>query len=171
MTRLTMARCWIAEVCVLFLILVSYCKAFHVISPSTSKSLLPRRSIPSRNHPFQHHRSAGSSNAATAPWPLGNALFMTSSDESEKETTSDPAEAVARAEADPNEDDDVSTSSVTRTILLAIPLFCKFVIVLLIKFVTDLVVYPLLLLYRFARLTKRRILKMFQQGPPVNGSQ
>ena len=96
---------------------------------------------------------------------------MTSSDESEKETASDPAEAVARAESDPNEDDDVSTSSVSRTILLAIPLFCKFVIVLLIKFVTDLVVYPLLLLYRFARLTKRRILKMFQQGPPVNGSQ
>ena len=49
---------------------------------------------------------------------------------------------------------------VTRTVLLAVPLFCKFVIVLLIKFVTDLVVFPLLFLYRALRLAKRRLLKL-----------
>mmetsp|Transcript_10556 Transcript_10556/g.13783 ORF Transcript_10556/g.13783 Transcript_10556/m.13783 type:complete len:93 (-) Transcript_10556:226-504(-) len=44
--------------------------------------------------------------------------------------------------------------------LLAIPLLCKFVIVLLIKFMTDLVVYPLLLLYRLARMTKNKFLRL-----------
>jgi hypothetical protein len=42
-----------------------------------------------------------------------------------------------------------------------VPLFCKFCIVLLVKFLTDLVVYPLLWLYRLAHLTKNRILKLF----------
>ncbi len=47
--------------------------------------------------------------------------------------------------------------SVTRTFLLAVPLFFKFVIVLLIKFLTDLVVFPLLFLYRLLRLAFQSI--------------
>ena len=62
------------------------------------------------------------------------------------------------------DDDEVSSSGVTRTLLLAVPLFCKFVLVLMIKFVTDLIVYPLLLLYRGARITKRRVLRMLSGG-------
>ncbi|GKY94781.1 hypothetical protein MPSEU_000443200 [Mayamaea pseudoterrestris] len=51
------------------------------------------------------------------------------------------------------------SGGVARTLLLAAPLFFKFVIVLCIKFLTDLVVFPLLFLYRMARLVKRKILK------------
>lgn len=59
---------------------------------------------------------------------------------------------------------------VTRTILLAVPLFCKFVIVLAIKFMTDLVVFPLLYLYRLARLTRKRIAKAFMpKDDTING--
>lgn len=57
---------------------------------------------------------------------------------------------------------DKDGGGVLRTILLAIPLFCKFVIVLMIKFLTDLVVFPLLWMYRLARLTKRKVLNMFR---------
>jgi hypothetical protein len=60
-----------------------------------------------------------------------------------------------------------------KTAALALPLFFKFVIVLVIKFSTDLIVYPLLMLYRFARLTKRRILRLFRSKDKdgnVNGS-
>jgi len=48
----------------------------------------------------------------------------------------------------------------TKGIFIAVPLVCKFVIVLMIKFVTDLIVFPLLLLYRLVRLAKRRFLKL-----------
>ena len=45
--------------------------------------------------------------------------------------------------------------------IVVFPLVCKFMVVLLIKFLTDLVVYPSLLLYRLARRTKRRIIDLF----------
>lgn len=59
------------------------------------------------------------------------------------------------------EDDDInSKGGLLKIILISVPLFCKFCIVLMVKFLTDLVVYPLLILYRLARLTKRRFLKL-----------
>jgi hypothetical protein len=65
------------------------------------------------------------------------------------------------------ENDDIAEEkrSVTRTVLLTVPLFCKFVIVLVIKFGTDLVVFPLLFLYRLAGIAKRRFLKMIGKAP------
>jgi hypothetical protein len=56
---------------------------------------------------------------------------------------------------------------VAKTILL-VPLFCKFAVVLLIKFITDLVVFPLLFLYRLAGQVKRKLLKMIGKGPELN---
>lgn len=55
---------------------------------------------------------------------------------------------------------DEPSGSIARTLLLAVPLFCKFIIVLLIKFLTDAVVYPILFLARLVRLTKNRFLKL-----------
>jgi hypothetical protein len=60
-----------------------------------------------------------------------------------------------------NKDNAPARGGLSRTLVLALPLMLKFVIVLIIKFMTDLVVFPLLLLYRFARLTKRRVLRLF----------
>jgi hypothetical protein len=63
-----------------------------------------------------------------------------------------------------------------KTAALALPLFCKFIIVMVIKFMTDLVVFPLLMLYRLTRLTKRRVLGFFRSktggkdGGNINGS-
>jgi hypothetical protein len=101
-------------------------------------------------------------------------LFLSSSNTNDKETTSEAAET---SNANPRpaagaadlEDDEVSSNSVTRTLFLAVPLFCKFVLVLMIKFVTDLIVYPLLLLYRSARMGKRRVLRLFR-GTAANGN-
>lgn len=50
---------------------------------------------------------------------------------------------------------------VTKTILLTVPLFFKFLIVLVIKFMTDLVVFPLLFSYRMCRRAKRKVLGVF----------
>ena len=64
-------------------------------------------------------------------------------------------------------------STLMKTVLLTVPLFCKFVIVLLIKFATDLIVYPLLFLYRLFSIGKRRILKLFEgvgKSKPPNGA-
>lgn len=52
----------------------------------------------------------------------------------------------------------------TRTVLLTIPLFCKFVVVLLIKLVTDVIVFPFLFLYRLVGIGKRKFLKAIGKG-------
>lgn len=59
-------------------------------------------------------------------------------------------------------DDEIEArGGILKILFISVPLFCKFCIVLVIKFLTDLVVYPLLWLYRLAHLTKIRILKFF----------
>mmetsp|Transcript_41244 Transcript_41244/g.50178 ORF Transcript_41244/g.50178 Transcript_41244/m.50178 type:complete len:175 (-) Transcript_41244:77-601(-) len=52
--------------------------------------------------------------------------------------------------------------------LLILPLFFKFMIVLMVKFLTDVVVYPFLFLYRFLRVLKNKMLSFFK-GPTANG--
>lgn len=68
--------------------------------------------------------------------------------------------------------DDSTSGGLKRTLVVAVPLFCKFVIVLCIKFLTDAVVFPLLFLYRLARITKRKIKALFSKEgnmTPPNG--
>lgn len=94
--------------------------------------------------------------------------------EEQEAATSDEAVTESIAQKKSTNLENESSSTLWRTVLLAVPLFCKFVIVLGIKFLTDLVVLPLLLLYRLARLTKRRILgafaKLGKKGDGINGS-
>jgi hypothetical protein len=52
----------------------------------------------------------------------------------------------------------------TGTMLLTIPLFCKFVLILLLKFVTDVIVFPLLFLYRLVGRGRRRFLSAIGKG-------
>lgn len=97
-------------------------------------------------------------------------LFSASPEESEEQKSAS-AEVVPKTPS-PTETEEVDSSrGMTATILLAVPLFLKFVIVLLIKFATDLVVFPLLWTYRLARMTKRRVYKLFKKDSdmPVNG--
>ena len=94
-------------------------------------------------------------------------LFMTTEGQEEAESTE-------VAVGDGNDDDDGTDEkrTITRTVLLTVPLFCKFVIVLLIKFVTDLILFPLLFLYRLVRAARRSILEKvgsFKKTEKVNG--
>ena len=75
-------------------------------------------------------------------------------------------------EATTKEDTENETSSGTQksNVILVVPLFCKFMVVLLIKFLTDLVVYPSLLLYRLARRTKQKLFGSFSASYKANGS-
>jgi len=54
-----------------------------------------------------------------------------------------------------------SNSKNTKNAILMVPLFCKFIVVILIKFLTDLVVYPTLFLYRLARRATRTVVGWF----------
>jgi hypothetical protein len=150
------------------------CFAFQAADQSASRpTYRPRRFVPVAS-PFlsdakiARRESETLSVVSTHTTPL----LLASLDDGEKEATSKAAEtnsspAVGGSDLD---DDEVSSSSVTRTLLLAVPLFCKFVLVLMIKFVTDLIVYPLLLLYRIARIAKRKVLRMFQgSSKSING--
>jgi hypothetical protein len=52
-------------------------------------------------------------------------------------------------------------SSLSRTLVLAVPLMLKFALVLMIKFLTDLVVFPMLFTYRGIIIMRRRLLKLW----------
>ena len=114
------------------------------------------------------------SNLFTSPHNRPTFLSMTAEESKDKEETDGGATA-KNTEALLVEDDEDTEGkrSLAKTILLTVPLFCKFVIVLLIKFVTDLVVFPLLFLYRLAGTVKRKIMKKFgsQNFDKVNGDQ
>lgn len=69
-------------------------------------------------------------------------------------------------ELEDDDDDEVeSQGGILKILFISVPLFCKFCIVLIIKFLTDLVVYPLLWLYRLAHLIKIRTLRFFGIDP------
>jgi hypothetical protein len=95
------------------------------------------------------------------PRSAPSALFMTDDSKEPEGTDTEKPEATSQDDNDSGDE----KRSVTRTVLLTVPLFCKFVVVLLIKFVTDLIVFPLLFLYRLAGIAKRRVLKMIGKGP------
>jgi hypothetical protein len=56
----------------------------------------------------------------------------------------------------------IVNNNATTKRLLSLPLFIKFVAVLFIKFITDLVVFPALLLYRMAHIVKRTLTSLFK---------
>ena len=58
-------------------------------------------------------------------------------------------------------DDSRNTGGLTKTLILAVPLFFKFAIVLFIKFLTDLVVFPVLFFWRGCQVAKLRVLSLF----------
>eukprot|EP00531_Pseudo-nitzschia_arenysensis_P019612 CAMPEP_0116135076 /NCGR_PEP_ID=MMETSP0329-20121206/10997_1 /TAXON_ID=697910 /ORGANISM="Pseudo-nitzschia arenysensis, Strain B593" /LENGTH=139 /DNA_ID=CAMNT_0003629851 /DNA_START=218 /DNA_END=637 /DNA_ORIENTATION=- len=61
------------------------------------------------------------------------------------------------------ENGDEASNTQKSNVILVLPLFCKFLVVLMIKFLTDLVVYPSLLLFRLAKKTKRKIIATFDR--------
>mmetsp|Transcript_14710 Transcript_14710/g.30335 ORF Transcript_14710/g.30335 Transcript_14710/m.30335 type:complete len:180 (-) Transcript_14710:209-748(-) len=81
-----------------------------------------------------------------------------------KEPPPEPS-AVSTTEETPSNSDEMKEGGMWKTALLAGPLFLKFVVVLVIKLATDLIVFPLLWTYRLARLTKNSLLKMIGRGP------
>lgn len=106
-----------------------------------------------------------SHNLFISPESKRNGVFMTAEGQEE-------AESIEVVSDDDDDDGSDEKRSITKTVLLTVPLFCKFVVVLLIKFVTDLIVFPLLFLYRLAGTAKRSILKKlgsFKKIDKVNG--
>lgn len=92
--------------------------------------------------------------AKTLPRPLiqSTQLTMSSDDSSgEKEATKEKGE------------DDEGTKTQKNRAILVVPLFCKFAVVLMIKFLTDLIVFPTLFVWRLARKTKRMIVGWFDK--------
>jgi hypothetical protein len=84
--------------------------------------------------------------------------------ELQQENSSSSSDGSGSSDVTPSSKSDkkqqLPSGGLTRTLLLAVPLFCKFVMVLMIKFLTDLVVFPLLFLYRMARKVKRGLVRI-----------
>jgi hypothetical protein len=152
------------------------CLSFHLVSWSKTSRSAPLSPLP---RPVPHHQWLASRLSTTRQEQiLIAALRQASSDDDDAAEASNTEKAAGtpphETNADSLEQKKKAGSGVWwKTAALALPLFCKFVIVLVIKFLTDLVVYPLLMLYRLARLTKRRILGLFSskgKDEKVNGS-
>lgn len=96
-------------------------------------------------------------------------LFMAAAaaeggDEVKEEATEKVTTAVA-------EDDAIITSEKkSRGALSIIPLVLKFCVVLAVKFVTDVLVFPPLFLWRLMRLIYRRFMALIGQGPKKNAA-
>ena len=100
---------------------------------------------------------------------------MTTEDSKDSSENNDTKSVDSVSDVDDDEDGADDKPSIVKTVLLTVPLFCKFVVVLVIKLLTDVVVFPLLFLYRLAGQAKRKVLKMFTKnklndGEPANGA-
>ena len=62
----------------------------------------------------------------------------------------------------------IKSNSLTKNISVVVPLLFKFTVVLMIKFLTDVVVYPSLFLYRLAGRGKRKIIQLFDGSASVS---
>lgn len=144
----------------------SFCESLSL--QSSTKSLLSSRPIPLSSQ-FQNMALPISitSHATTGRRCRGHGcgLAATASEDeaASSEEKKDEAAATPDKTVSESKDDDKKTSS-AKTVLLTIPLFIKFCIVLVIKAVTDLLVFPVLLLWRFATRVKRRTLGLFRRG-------
>ena len=146
---MTSAR-WLAIVNLLLAtFLLVQCTAFNVVQKSVRSPTKVTIQSPVSNL-FSNPRS-------TRP-----RILMTDDSKEQEETEAKSDEMAAKSSNDVDE-----KRGVMKTIILTVPLFCKFVIVLLIKFVTDLIVFPLLFLYRLAGIAKRRFYKMIGKGPEI----
>ena len=100
-------------------------------------------------------------------------IFMTDDSKEPDETDETEVESVGSKETEVEESLGEKKVVNARTVLLSLPLFVKFAIVLLLKFATDLVVFPLLFLYRLAGIGKRKFLSLIGSGsdklPKTNG--
>jgi hypothetical protein len=151
------------------------CLSFQQVSRSKTSRSAPLSPLP---RPIPHHQWLASRSTLRQEQILIAALRQASSDDEAAEAANTEKAAAGTPPQETNADSSLEPKKKSsgvwwKTAALALPLFCKFVIVLVIKFLTDLVVYPLLLLYRLARLTKRRILGLFSskgKDEKVNGS-
>ena len=137
---------------VALLLLCTRCCAFNVVQPSPLFASASRR-LQLRTPSLQQRQISLLQKSF-----VSSQRYMSAEEPSEDSTT----ETIDNEDGGiQKRDSDKGKSGITRKgVLLAVPLFCKFIIVLVIKFATDLVVFPLLLLYRLVRLTKRRFLKL-----------
>jgi hypothetical protein len=86
--------------------------------------------------------------------------MTTTDDQGDRETE----EREKADETSETKEPEAPEKGVAWTVLLTIPLFVKFVAVLLIKFVTDLIVFPALFLYRLAHNGKIKLLQLFRSN-------
>ncbi len=109
--------------------------------------------------------------ATRTPSLMMTELRMTEEKDDDSTTASEVAEATnAQTKSSKKERNGFITA-----LILGPPLIFKFGIVLVVKFLTDLVVFPLLYLYRLCRLAKNKVVGLFvksddMKGDKVNGA-
>lgn len=132
----------------------SQCNSFSVSPPNIKSVGLLRPSL--AQHPL----------VAKRPFTTNfHQRMAEESSDDKSEADGEKSEDKSEVEESNNEEVvDESGKPTRKGVLLAVPLFCKFVIVICLKIATDLIVFPLLILYRLARLTKRKFLSLIGKG-------
>lgn len=103
---------------------------------------------------------------------LSTVNFMTEKEEDEDVTAKTEGTESTKSESTQiSKKEEKERNGFWTALVLGPPLLAKFGIVLLVKFLTDLVVFPLLFLYRICRLAKNKMFGIFRKGgDKVNGA-
>lgn len=115
--------------------------------------------------------------ASNRPCELSSITMLRMSDEKneEKHVETTESDVEVSNEMKGGKEKQKERSGLLTALIIGPPLVAKFGIVLLVKFLTDLVVFPLLFLYRMCKILKNKVLGLFikddlMKGDKVNGS-
>ena len=142
---------FLKRLCVVLLLTTLFSLSFAFSGPRLHHQLLHQRNASSRSTIFRSNVSQKrySKSGINRIKVLSNLILL-----GEEEETNGEADISQKTP------EEKPKSGFLTAVLLGPPLIAKFIIVLLVKFLTDLVVFPLLLLYRFARSIKKKLLKL-----------
>lgn len=152
---------------ILSISLLVYAQAFTINTPSSptsktcSQSCLfptPIISSPTFSKLNQKLRMTSVSNSSNDEDEEASAEALSTE---KVENKSDP---VSREIAATNSEADGSRSMLFNALIYGPPLIAKFCVVILVKIITDLVVFPVLFLCRFCNLMKNKVVQLFNPG-------
>mmetsp|Transcript_25849 Transcript_25849/g.56903 ORF Transcript_25849/g.56903 Transcript_25849/m.56903 type:complete len:176 (+) Transcript_25849:115-642(+) len=141
--------------------------AWHQVAMSFSPASLPQSASSlstGKSRTVQPQYFDGPISSASAPIhrKLQSTKLQMSTTDDDSSSDNDPTESSSVSEGQKLEKLDTKVNNKQRSnFILIIPLFCKFMVVMAIKVLTDAVVFPSLYIYRQLRKVKRGIFTFF----------
>lgn len=124
-------------------------------------------------HPITPGEPFRRSKANSVPRSIMKMTEEAAEEENQGETVTDAEDSEAKGTEVAKKEKE--RSGLVTALILGPPLLAKFMVVLIVKFLTDIVVFPLLFLYRICKSAKNKVVGLFvkddiMKGEKVNGN-